>query len=126
MISQKLIDEARDIFEFLRQQQTQKILDGIIHLPNVTRLIDDRGEALALAEATGGTCTEYNRLQSNRPRPSHITPTGWVVEWTDREPYRRASTIQFKAKHELTDEEFAEDHWQTMFAVEHPEAVARS
>ena len=39
----------------------------------------------------------------------------YVCRWTD---YRRA----FKAEHELTEEEFTSDHWQTLFVLTYPEA----
>ncbi|RZF58610.1 hypothetical protein EWE75_24460 [Sphingomonas populi] len=40
-----------------------------------------------------------------------------------KEQHRRAVEA-FKAQHDLTDEEFASDHWQTLFAIQYPQITS--
>lgn len=39
----------------------------------------------------------------------------WIVRWRDHAP-------AFKAEYQISDEDFATDHWQTIFAIQYPEA----
>jgi len=38
--------------------------------------------------------------------------------------YRLIEQYSFKDEHDLTDEEFASDHWQTLFAIQYPQITS--
>lgn len=72
---------------------------------------DYESMAMAMAEIVAGTVEATTG-----------SDVRYIVKWADDEPYRLAYDIPFMREHGITEEEFATEHWQTLFAIQYPAA----